>query len=91
MAADVQFLILSEGKSNILPADLILPFRPSSFVSVSMEDGEMLKAWRWYLATMKSLPHSIEPNLQKVGHKFNSCFPSEFCAYFKSRFCSSGN
>lgn len=85
MTADVQSLILSEGKSNILPADVILPFRPSSFVSASVEDGEMLKAWRWYLATMKSLPHSIEPNLQKVGLKFNLCLPSNFCAYFKSK------
>lgn len=66
MPADVQFLILSEGKSNILPADLVLPFRPSSVASTSGIDGEMLKAWRWYLATMKSLPHSIEPLLQKV-------------------------
>ncbi|KAH6773875.1 E2F target protein 1 [Perilla frutescens var. frutescens] len=67
MPADVQFLILSEGKSNILPADLVLPFRPSSVdSSASGEDGEMLKAWRWYLATMKSLPHSIEPHIQKV-------------------------
>ncbi|KAI7991290.1 Mini-chromosome maintenance complex-binding protein [Camellia lanceoleosa] len=32
MEADVQLLILSEGKSNILPADLVLPFRPLSVV-----------------------------------------------------------
>ncbi|KAL1559287.1 mini-chromosome maintenance complex-binding protein-like isoform X1 [Salvia divinorum] len=66
MPADVQFLILSEGKSNILPADLVLPFHPSSVDSASGVDGEMLKAWRWYLATMKSLPHSIDPPLQKA-------------------------
>ncbi|XP_057804674.1 mini-chromosome maintenance complex-binding protein [Salvia miltiorrhiza] len=66
MPADVQILILSEGKSNILPADLVLPFRPTSVDSSSGVDGEMLKAWRWYLATMKSLPHSIEPHLQKA-------------------------
>lgn len=69
MPADVQFLILSEGKSNILPADLVLPFHPSSVDPASGVDGEMLKAWRWYLATMKSLPHSIDPPLQKVGFK----------------------
>ncbi|XP_041991508.1 mini-chromosome maintenance complex-binding protein-like isoform X1 [Salvia splendens] len=66
MPADVQFLILSEGKSNILPADLVLPFHPSSVDPASGVDGEMLKAWRWYLATMKSLPHSIDPPLQKA-------------------------
>lgn len=67
MAADVQLLILSEGKSNIMPADLVLPLRPSSVGSATGVDGEILKAWRWYLATMKALPHSIEPQLQKVG------------------------
>ncbi|KAL8462886.1 hypothetical protein ACS0TY_033768 [Phlomoides rotata] len=67
MAADVQLLILSEGKSNIMPADLVLPLRPSSVGSATGVDGEILKAWRWYLATMKTLPHSIEPHLQKVG------------------------
>ncbi|RWV81711.1 hypothetical protein GW17_00056849 [Ensete ventricosum] len=33
MAADVQLLIISEGKSNILPADLVLPFCPKSVAS----------------------------------------------------------
>ncbi|KAK6121773.1 hypothetical protein DH2020_044488 [Rehmannia glutinosa] len=66
MAADVQLLILSEGKSNILPADLILPFHPSLVDSTLGVDEEMLKSWRWYLATMKSLCHSIEPHMQKV-------------------------
>ncbi|PIN20487.1 Conserved membrane protein [Handroanthus impetiginosus] len=66
MDADVQLLVLSEGKSNILPADLVLPFRPSSVSSILGVDGEMLKAWRWYFAAMKTLPHSIEPHMQKV-------------------------
>ncbi|GFP86604.1 mini-chromosome maintenance complex-binding protein [Phtheirospermum japonicum] len=66
MASDVQLLILSEGKSNILPADIVIPFHPSSADSVVGANEEMLKAWRWYLATMKSLCHSIEPHMQKV-------------------------
>ncbi|KAG8390164.1 hypothetical protein BUALT_Bualt01G0055000 [Buddleja alternifolia] len=66
MAADVQLLVLSEGKSNLLPADLVLPFRPSSVGSTFGVDEEMLKAWRLYLATMKLLPHSIESHVQKV-------------------------
>ncbi|CAK9135879.1 unnamed protein product [Ilex paraguariensis] len=66
MAADIQLLIVSEGKSNILPADLVLPFHPSSVDSSEVVDAETLKAWRWYLATLRSLPHSIEPEMQKV-------------------------
>ncbi|CAI9774932.1 unnamed protein product [Fraxinus pennsylvanica] len=66
MAADVQLLILSDGKSNLLPADLVLPFRPSSVDSPSAVDADTLKTWRWYLATMQPLPHSIEPDMQKV-------------------------
>ncbi|PSR93251.1 Mini-chromosome maintenance complex-binding protein [Actinidia chinensis var. chinensis] len=66
MAADVQLLILSEGKSNILPADLVLPFSPSSVGSSEVVDADALKAWRWYLSTLRSLPHSIEPEMQKV-------------------------
>lgn len=66
MDADIQLLILSEGKSNIVPADLVLPFRPSSVASTEIDDPELLKAWRWYLATMRSLPHSIESDMQKV-------------------------
>ncbi|KAL6326425.1 hypothetical protein AAG906_008287 [Vitis piasezkii] len=66
MAADVQLLILSEGKSNILPADLVLPFQPSSVDSTEPVATEALEAWRWYLVTLRSLPNSIEPELQKV-------------------------
>ncbi|PSS33259.1 Mini-chromosome maintenance complex-binding protein [Actinidia chinensis var. chinensis] len=66
MAADVQLLILSEGKSNILPADLVIPFHPSSVGSYEVVDTDTLKAWRWYLSTLRTLPHSIEPEMQKV-------------------------
>lgn len=66
MAADIQMLILSEGKSNILPADLVLPLCPSSVDCIGDVDPKLLKAWRWYLATMRSLPHSIEQEMQKV-------------------------
>ncbi|KDP21670.1 hypothetical protein JCGZ_03341 [Jatropha curcas] len=66
MAADVQLLILSEGKSNILPADVIVPFQPSLVGSSEVVAAEVLEAWRWYLATVRSLPHSIESEMQKV-------------------------
>lgn len=73
MAADVQMLILSEGKSNILPADLVLPFCPSVVASVVNGTADELQAWRWYLATLRSLPHNIEPVIQKVCHKHFLC------------------
>ncbi|XP_050211236.1 mini-chromosome maintenance complex-binding protein isoform X2 [Mercurialis annua] len=65
MAADVQLLIWSEGKSNILPADVIIPFQPSSAGSSEVAIKETLDSWRWYLATVRSLPHSIETEIQK--------------------------
>lgn len=55
MAADAQVLILSEGKSNILPADVILPFHPQSHGISESVDMEALKVWRCYLATFRSI------------------------------------
>ncbi|KAJ6422380.1 hypothetical protein OIU84_027355 [Salix udensis] len=66
MMADVQILVLSEGKSNILPADIIMPFQPSSSGSSDAVPAEVLEAWRWYLATVRSMPHTIESDMQKV-------------------------
>lgn len=66
MIADVQMLILSEGKSNIVPADLVIPFQPSSAASFEVVPAETLEAWRWYLASVRSLPHSIESDMQRV-------------------------
>lgn len=66
MDADVQILILSEGKSNILPADLVVSFHPSAVGPLGDVDEKILNEWRWYLATLKSLPHSIETEMQKV-------------------------
>ncbi|KAK4766274.1 hypothetical protein SAY87_007916 [Trapa incisa] len=66
VAADIQLLILSEGKSNILPADLVVPFLPSSAVCNQAVPKEALEAWRWYLASVRALPHSIDPEMQKV-------------------------
>ena len=79
MATDVQLLILSEGKSNILPADLVLPFQPSSVDSAEPVAAEALEAWRWYLATLRSLPNSIEPELQKVCVSVSSFLALETC------------
>lgn len=65
MATDVQLLTLSEGKSNILPSDLVVPFRPST-VSAVTATSEELESWRWYLATVRSLPQSSEPEIYQV-------------------------
>lgn len=74
MMADVQILVLSEGKSNILPADIIMPFQPSSSGSSDAVPAEVLEAWRWYLATVRSMPHTIESDMQKVCcARFISC------------------
>lgn len=66
MATDVQLLVLSEGKSNILPADAIVPFEPSASNCSEAVTAEALEAWRWYLATVRHLSHTIEPEMQKV-------------------------
>nr|GEY52971.1 hypothetical protein [Tanacetum cinerariifolium] len=63
---DVQLLILSEGKSNILPADIVLPFHPTAAGPLGNIDAETLDAWRWYLATLRSLTYSIGTEIQKV-------------------------
>nr|CAB3476141.1 unnamed protein product [Digitaria exilis] len=65
MATDVQLLTLSEGKSNILPSDLVVPFRPSSVPTISA-GSEELESWRWYLATVRSLPQSTEPETYQI-------------------------
>ncbi|KFK42329.1 hypothetical protein AALP_AA2G242000 [Arabis alpina] len=66
MATDVQMLIFSEGKSNIMPADLVLPFQPSQLNTLEVITPETTEAWRFYLATCKSLSHSIGQELQQV-------------------------
>ncbi|CAH9059927.1 unnamed protein product [Cuscuta epithymum] len=66
MPTDVQLLIISEGKSNILPADIVLPFRPCSITPHKDIKASTLNAWRWYLSTMRLLSHSISPDMQKV-------------------------
>ncbi|KEH35552.1 putative mini-chromosome maintenance complex-binding protein [Medicago truncatula] len=66
MATDVQLLVLSEGKSNILPADVIVPIRPSATICLEAVAAEALEAWRWYLATVRQLPHSFESETQQV-------------------------
>jgi len=66
MKTDAQLLVMSEGKSNILPADVIVPFQPSTLSYSEAVTPEVLEAWRWYLATVRQLTHSIEPEMQKV-------------------------
>lgn len=80
MDADVQILVLSEAKSNILPADLIVPFHPSSVGPLGDVGEETLNEWRWYLATLRSSPHSIETEMQKVH--FNDFINNRVIHYF---------
>ncbi|XP_078177648.1 E2F target protein 1 (ETG1) [Carex rostrata] len=62
MAAEVQCLIISEAKSNILPADLVVPVCPSAVTPVTASE-EQLHAWRWYLAAVRSLPHLTDTSI----------------------------
>ncbi|CAN0923837.1 Mini-chromosome maintenance complex-binding protein [Linum grandiflorum] len=66
MSADVQLLILSEGKSNILPADIVLPVRPTDVCSPEAVSTDAMEAWRWYLASARTMSHSIELEMQEV-------------------------
>ena len=66
MATDAQMLIFSEEKSNIMPADLVVPFQPSQVNSLQVITPETAEAWRCYLATCKSLSNSIGEELQQV-------------------------
>ncbi|KAK9124699.1 hypothetical protein Sjap_014301 [Stephania japonica] len=66
MPADVQLLILSDGKSNILPADLVLPIQPSVVRPSTNIAPEALQTWRWYLSSVRTLSHDIDPEMQKV-------------------------
>ncbi|XP_058753101.1 mini-chromosome maintenance complex-binding protein-like [Vicia villosa] len=66
MATDVQLLVLSEGKSNILPADVIVPIRPSATNCSEAVSAETLEAWRWYLGTVRQLPHCMESGMEKM-------------------------
>ncbi|CAK8567778.1 unnamed protein product [Lathyrus sativus] len=66
MATDVQLLVLSEGKSNILPADVIVPIRPSATNCSESVSTETLEAWRWYLGTVRQLPHCMESGMEKM-------------------------
>ncbi|KAM7271776.1 hypothetical protein ACFE04_030990 [Oxalis oulophora] len=66
VAADIQVLVLSEAKSHIAPADIIIPFQPSSTDFAPIVNEELIEAWRWYLATVRSLPYSIDSEMQKV-------------------------
>lgn len=66
MATDAQMLIFSEGKSNIMPADMVLPFQPTQVNPLQVITLETAQAWRCYLATCKSMSHSIGQELQQV-------------------------
>jgi hypothetical protein len=49
-----------------MPADLVLPLQPSQVNSLEVITPETAETWRCYLATCKSLSHSIGQELQQV-------------------------
>ncbi|CAF1800242.1 unnamed protein product [Brassica napus] len=46
VATDAQMLIFSEGKSNIMPADVVVPFQPSQVNPLQVISPETAEAWR---------------------------------------------
>lgn len=66
MPADIQVLVLSDGKSNMFPADLVLPYRPTSDVGPLSASPLEKQQWRLYLSTTKSFDHTIEAAMQQV-------------------------
>ncbi|XP_078447003.1 E2F target protein 1 (ETG1) isoform X2 [Wolffia australiana] len=68
MPADVQVLVISERRSNILPADAIVPFHPEAVNAATWTVlSDELPAWRWYLASCRTLHHhSVSPEMRKV-------------------------
>jgi Mini-chromosome maintenance replisome factor len=66
MEAAVQCLIISEAKSNILPADLVVPVCPSA-VTPLIASEQQLCAWRWYLATVRALPYLNDTSICEVN------------------------
>ncbi|GBG62228.1 hypothetical protein CBR_g29836 [Chara braunii] len=67
MQADVQMLILSQGKS-LLPADVVLPLRSTApVIPLHEEDNrETLPKWRHYIGLAQRLGHSIDGDVRKV-------------------------
>lgn len=66
MPADIQVLVLSDGKSNMFPADLVLPYRPTSDVGPLSASPLEKQQWRLYLSMTKSFDHTIEAAMQQV-------------------------
>eukprot|EP00897_Mesotaenium_endlicherianum_P000995 jgi/Mesen1/10897/ME000095S10230 len=66
MVADVAVLVLSQAKSRILPADVVLPVKAVAPGVALAASGEELDKWRAYLNCARHLEHSIEPDMQKV-------------------------
>ncbi|GLJ14702.1 hypothetical protein SUGI_0238350 [Cryptomeria japonica] len=66
MPTDIQVLVLSDGKSNIFPADIVVPFRPTSEFSPLSACRFSKQQWRLYLSTMKSYEHTIGKDMQQL-------------------------
>lgn len=66
MPADIQVLVLSDGKSNMFPADVVLPYRPISDAGALSASPLEKQQWRLYLSTSKSFDHTIEASMQQV-------------------------
>lgn len=66
MPADIQVLVLSDGKSNMFPADVVLPYRPTSDAGPLSASPLEKQQWRLYLSMAKSFDHTIEAAMQQI-------------------------
>ncbi|KAG0600553.1 hypothetical protein M758_11G042700 [Ceratodon purpureus] len=66
MPADVPVLVLSQGKSRILPTDVVLPLNPTaSRGPVNITDSDLI-SWRHYIVKARAMDHSLDESMQKT-------------------------
>ncbi|XP_024526898.1 mini-chromosome maintenance complex-binding protein isoform X2 [Selaginella moellendorffii] len=66
MPTDLPVLVVSCGKSRILPADALVPLRCSAEAARIHAEASDLSKWRIYLSSAREADHVIEPSMQKI-------------------------
>lgn len=66
MPADVPVLVLSQGKSRILPTDVIVPLNATaSHNPFNVTDSDLI-SWRRYIMKAREMDHSLDESTQKI-------------------------
>eukprot|EP00249_Psilotum_nudum_P000776 c12897_g1_i1 orf=82-1905(+) len=66
MPTDVPVLVLSCARSRLFSADTVVPLRFSAIPLRFLDNLTDAGRWRVYLSLAKSMPHTIEPSMQKI-------------------------